>query len=110
VDVDQTEHVEPELRNTILTSCLKNFDSLIAVLLNNYLDGKLNFGESGRFGLKEGAVGIARNQYYQNSVPQSIQNEIDSLEKKVSSDAIHVRSAFEMTQTEIDELFKSVRP
>jgi len=110
VDVDQTGHVEPELRNIILTSCLKKFDTLINVLLNNYLDGKLNFGESRRFGLKEGAVGIVRNQYYQNLVPQSIQNEIDALEEKVASGAIRVRSAFEMTQTEIDELFKSVRP
>jgi basic membrane protein A len=110
VDIDQTEQVEPELKGAILTSCLKKFDSLIAVLLDRYIDGTLKFGELGRFGLKEGAVGIARNQYYMNSVPQSVQNEIDELEEKVSSGAIRVRSAFEMTHTEIDNLFKSVRP
>ena len=110
VDIDQTEQVEPELRNVILTSCLKKFDTLIAVLLDRYIDGTLNFGESGRFGLKEGAVGIARNQYYRNLVPQSIRSEIDDLEEKVSSGAIRVRSAYEMTHAQIDELFRSVRP
>jgi basic membrane protein A len=110
VDVDQTEQVEPELKGAILTSCLKKFDSLIAVLLDRYIEGTLNFGELGRFGLKEGAVGIARNQYYLNSIPQNIQIEIDELEEKVSLGTIRVRSAFEMTHTEIDELFKSVRP
>jgi hypothetical protein len=43
-------------------------------------------------------------------VPQNVQNEINELEEKVSSGVIRVRSAFEMTHTEIDELFRSVRP
>ena len=110
VDIDQTEQVEPELRDAILTSGLKNFDSLVAVLIDDYLSGSLSFGESGRFGLKEGAVGIARNQFYLNMTPLEIQGEIDAIEEKIISGEIYVPSAFEMTQAEIEELFRSVRP
>ena len=110
VDIDQTEQVEAELKNVILTSCLKNFDVLVAAMLDNYVAGTIKFGESGRYGLREGAVGIARNQYYTRMVPQNIRDEIDALEAKVSVGEAGVRSAFEMTQAEIDELFKSVRP
>jgi len=110
VDVDQTEQVEPELRDVILTSCLKNFDAMITILLEDYLAGELYFGESKRYGLPDGAVGIARNQYYLNMVPQDVQNAIDALEEKVRTGEVYVPSAFEMTQAEVEELFRSVRP
>ena len=110
VDIDQAAHVEPELRGAILTSGLKNFDSLVAVLLDDYLAGSLNFGETGRFGLKEGAVGIARNQFYMSMTTQEIRDGIDTIEEKIISGDIHVLSAFEMTQAEIEELVRSVRP
>jgi len=110
VDIDQAEHVEPELKGAILTSCLKNFDMLIAAVLDEYLADNLNFGGARRFGLKEGAVGIARNQNYFSMVPGDIQGEIDEIEEKISSGDVRVRSAYEMTQTEIDDLFKSARP
>jgi len=109
VDVDQVEVVDPELRDTIITSCLKNFEALITVTLDNYLTGELNFGESGRLGLNEGAVGIARNQNYLSMVPENVRNVIDDLEEKIRTGAIQVPSAFEMTQAEIEELFRSVR-
>ncbi|MCL2030612.1 MAG: BMP family ABC transporter substrate-binding protein [Oscillospiraceae bacterium] len=110
VDVDQTEQVEPDIRDAILTSCLKNFDALVSVTLDSYLAGTLTFGESGRFGLKDGAVGIARNAYYLSNVPQSIRDGIDELEEQVRAGDIRVRSAFEMTRGEIDELYRSARP
>ena len=110
VDIDQTEQVEPELRDTIITSCLKNFDFMIAAVLDDYLGGNLRFGESGHFGLKENAVGIARNSYYHDMVPQTVKEAIDELEESVMSGDIRVRSAYEMTRYEIDELFKSAKP
>jgi len=110
VDVDQTEQVEPELKGAILTSCLKNFDMMIASLLDSYINGSLEFGQSGRLGLEEGAVGIARNQYYLDNVPQAVRDEIDGLQAKISSGEIHERTAYEMTQNEINELYNSVRP
>ena len=110
VDIDQTEIVAPELRASILTSCMKFFDVLVTDTLDSYLDGTLIFGVSGRFGIKEGAVGIARNEYYMNTVPKDIQDEIDALEEQIRTGAIRVRSAYEMTYAEIDALYKSVRP
>ena len=110
VDIDQTEHVDVELRDKILTSCLKNFDMLIAAMLDEYLAGDLIFGGAKRFGLKEGAVGIARNQYYNNLVPEEIRDKIDAIEEDISAGTVKVRSAYEMTQAEIDNMFKSVRP
>jgi len=110
VDLDQTRHVSPELARSIITSCLKNFDVLIPLLIDEFLDGSLTFGNTRRFGIQDGAVGIARNEIYFDLVPPSIQLEIDALEAKLVSGEIQVRSALEMTRAQVDALFDSVRP
>jgi len=62
-------------------------------------------------GLKENAVGIARgNRFYLSAVPKDIRDTIDHLEEKIIDGSIQVRSAFGMTQEEIEELFRSVSP
>lgn len=110
VDVDQTEFVDEHLRDVIITSGLKNFDTLTSVILEQYISGELEFGQSGRFGLLDGAVGIAKNSNYLSMVPQDIRDEVDAQEELLRNGTISISSAFEMTQTEIDELIRSVSP
>ena len=110
VDIDQAAYMPPELAEAILTSCLKNFDVLAALTLDKYLAGELEFGKTGWYGLKEGAVGIAKNQNYMDMVPREITSEIDEQEVLVRNGVINVPSAYRMTAAEIEELFRSVRP
>ena len=110
VDLDQTEYAAPRLRDFILTSCLKNFEMLVSAVFKNYMDGTLEFGKTGRLGLKEGAVGIARwNRFYLSIAPKDVRDRIDDLEEKIINGSIHAQSAFDMTQEEIEELLGSVK-
>lgn len=113
VDSDQTllfEGADKAKSDAIVTSALKNVGDVLYNLIKADGEGKVNWGKSEALGIKEGAVGLARNANYMKNVPADVQTWIDQLEEKVKSGAYTVPSAFTMTNDEFVNLKNSVKP
>ncbi len=98
VDSDQymiLKDSNPELANTIITSVIKKVDNGVYRAIELHLKGELPYGEVEFLGLTDSAVGIARNDYYKEITPISIQEKMDEIEAKIASGEIDVMSAFD---------------
>lgn len=111
VDSDQAQLFAdtPDKANKIFTSALKRVDNSLVRAMDMYFDGKLPKGKIENIGLKEGAVGIAKNSYYEKLVPQDVRTKIDEAEKKVASGEIKVDSAVGMDSAALTKLKESAK-
>lgn len=109
-DSDQAEMFSGDeaKANAILASVLKRVDSSIEMAVGQHIDGTLPYGATGVYGIAEGCIEITDNQWYNNNVPQDIRNEIASLQQKLGSGEIVVKSAFEMSDDELAQIKNSV--
>jgi basic membrane protein A len=99
----------PDRARGIPTSVLKNTGNSLYNSVVQYINGTLPVGKSVMHGLVEGGVGLAKNQYYEQLVPQAIRDEITDLEKKIISGEIIVSSAYGMDSSALNTLRNSVR-
>lgn len=112
VDSDQTLMFEGDSAkaNAIVTSALKNVGDTLYLVIKKHQEGSLNWGKLESFGIKEGAVGLARNDNYKKNVPAEVQTWVDELENKVKNGEYTVPSAFTMTNEQFVELKNSIKP
>ena len=107
VDADQAMQFlesNPDLANLVISSALKNVGQSLYLALKSYLKGELEFGTGEVMGIKEGAVGLARNEVYLRVVPKDIQKRMDAIEADILSGKIEVKSAFSMTPDELNAI------
>ena len=107
VDADQAMQfidTDPEMANLVLTSSIKNVGQSLYLALERYLNDDIPWGSGEVMGLEEGTVGLAKNEIYEEVVPQEIQDEIDAIEQKLINGEIEVKSALTMTTEELDEI------
>jgi basic membrane protein A len=93
VDSDQAlifEATDPAQAAVIFTSVEKRVGASLELALKGTIDGSQKYGAAELLGLKDGAVGISRNDYYKKIVPADLQATIDDLEKKIASGEITV--------------------
>ncbi len=88
VDLNQN-HLYP---GSVLTSMLKNVDASIFRALELHSKGELKFGINEVLGIKEGGVGLAKDDLYEQHVPQSIKDKMLEIEEKLSNGEITVKS------------------
>ncbi|MGI6162654.1 MAG: BMP family ABC transporter substrate-binding protein [Bacillota bacterium] len=113
VDSDQAllfKDSDPDKAELILTSMLKRIDNSLVRAVKLFEEGKLEFGKAETLGLKEEAVGLAGNEFYEKNVPEEMRNNIDEIAGKIKSGEITVSSAFAMDDKAMEELRESVRP
>jgi len=97
VDSDQAmlfKETAPEMTAHILTSMVKNIDKSIYRALQLYCKGKLAFGQAEALGILEGAVGLAKNQYYDQYTPGGIKAKVLKAEKDILSGNVVVDTVF----------------
>jgi basic membrane protein A len=99
----------PDKATVIPTSVLKNTGNSLYNSVVQYINGTLPVGQSAMHGLAEGGVGLARNQYYEQLVPQAIRDEIAGLEKQIIAGEIVVSSAYGMDADALNTVRNSVR-
>lgn len=112
VDSDQAmiyKSTDPNKASHILSSAVKNIDQVLVDAVKKYQAGTLTYGTVESLGLKENAVGLAKNEYY-NALPQSIKDKIDEAASKISSGEIQVKSGFAMTTEQVKQYRDSVKP
>ncbi|MDI9520854.1 MAG: BMP family ABC transporter substrate-binding protein [Bacillota bacterium] len=114
VDCDQYANFmaanQKHLAKHILTSVTKDISGALYQAIDNYTKREVITGETKTVGLKEGGVSLAKNNYYQQMVPQDVQNEINDLEQKIAAGEVAVPSVRTLTPEEIQALIDSVRP
>lgn len=112
VDSDQAslfKEKDPKKSELIITSVLKRVDNSLVRALEMYKNGILKFGQGEVLGLKEKAVEIVRNEYYEKILPQDIKEKVTEIENKLSKGEIKVDSAFGMSTEELTKLKDSVK-
>lgn len=76
--------------NVIFTSVEKKVGESLFLALKGTIDGSAKYGERVLLGLKDGAVGISKNQWYEKLVPADVRSEVDALEAKIIAGEITV--------------------
>ena len=72
------------------------------------LKGTLPYGTYNVLGLKEGAVGLAKNSYYESILTTAIKAKISEVEQQCMNGEIKVPSAFGMTSEAVNAMRQSV--
>jgi basic membrane protein A len=98
VDSDQAaifEATDPAQSAVIFTSVEKKVGDSLFTALQQTLDGTAPYGSNLLLGLADGAVGIAKNAYYEKLVPAEVRAEVDAEEAKIISGEITVETAIQ---------------
>lgn len=77
---------------SVLTSMMKNIDASVFRALEMYKEGTLPFGEVEVLGIEDNGVGLAKDELYEEYVPQSIIDRMVEIEEKVRNGEITVES------------------
>ncbi|WP_395813422.1 BMP family protein [Devosia sp.] len=83
---------DPAQADVIFTSVLKKVGASLVIALKGTLDGTAPYGSRQLLGIKDGAVGIAKNAYYEKLVPAEIRAEVEAIEAKIISGEIEVKT------------------
>ncbi len=90
IGVDMNQN--PLYPGSVLTSMLKNVDESVFRAFYLLKKDELKFGVNEVLGMKEGGVGLAKDDLYLLHVPKSIQAKMKEIEDKLSSGEITVKS------------------
>ena len=85
VDTDQYVSLKDKenLAATILTSGLKNVDVGVTAAVSEIIEGTAPFGTAKMLGYKDGAVGLAENDYYKSNMTEDELAKVKSFADKV---------------------------
>ncbi len=78
VDVDQFDSL-PEVRDCLLTSCLKRMDNAVFATVQDVLEGRFEAGGTRVGTLANGQVGLAPFHAYEPLIPEQIRKDLDQL-------------------------------
>ena len=113
VDSDQAVSIaesNPEEAKHIITSAVKKFPVYAVALVQQYVDGSLTFGQNVKLGLKDGAVGIAENEYYTALMTADQQKQVSDAQQKIISGEVKLTDTTAITTEEIEAIRSAVAP
>ncbi|OPJ60214.1 BMP family ABC transporter substrate-binding protein [Clostridium oryzae] len=113
VDSDQAEMFKDSDKKKaehIVTSATKKIDMALLRAVKKAKNGTLKYGKHEKLGFKEGGVGIAKNEFYNQLVPKNIQTKVQKIEDKLKNGEIKVNTAFGMKTSEISKIRNAVKP
>ena len=103
-DFDQwyryTNSNSPAIAQGVITSVVKNVGDSLVTVWTNLENGSLSWGNLFFFGITEDSVGLAKNEYYKANVPADIQAQMETIETRVRSGEIKVKSYFDFANHE----------
>lgn len=109
VDSDQAHFFnenDPAQAEAIMTSALKKWGETTYNFIEDYIEDStaIAWGTVVPLGLEEGGVGLAKNEIYEETVPEDIKEEIDSIEEQIISGELEVPSFFTISAEEYETL------
>lgn len=113
VDSDQAEALkdsQPEMANVVITSAIKNIPENALHIVQKAMDGEVNYGKKEYYGLKEGAVGLAENEFYEKLMSEEDRQTISDLKEKVMNGEVELTETMGLSTEELSEIRDKVRP
>ena len=80
VDSDQAEALKdskPEMANVVITSAIKNIPENAVKAVDRAMKGEIPYGTREVFGIAEGAVGIAENEFYEKLLSEEDRKQVE---------------------------------
>lgn len=108
VDSDQAALL-PDYAASIPSSALKNIGNALYLAIQEDMEGKLEYGTTKSYGFAEGGVGLVLDSHYEEVVPESIRTKLAELQASIENGEIVVKSAYDMTTEEVEEVVNSVK-
>ncbi len=96
--------------DAVVTSMVKKIDDTVFNCIAKTIDGSLQYGRHEEWGLKDGAVGLVKNEYYRSAVPADIRAFVDETEKKIVSGALVVGTNIGQPTEFINEARNRIKP
>lgn len=110
VDSDQALAYEGQKEaEFIISSAIKGIDVTVYRAIELILENKLPFNSHETLGLKDGAVGLADNDIYKNTVPEDIRTKVEDTKKEIIDGKITVSSAMGMEDTKLKEIINNAK-
>lgn len=113
VDSDQAMELkdsDPDAANLIITSAVKQIPEYTLDAVTKFTKNELAFGTKNYVGLKEHAVSIAKNEFYEKLLSAEDRKRIDEIEAKVVSGETETINTINMPAEEVEKIRTSVRP
>ncbi|MBF4691989.1 BMP family ABC transporter substrate-binding protein [Fusibacter ferrireducens] len=113
VDSDQAEalkEAQPDMANVIITSAIKNIPQTALMIVKKAMADDVAYGTKGFYGLKDGAVGIANNEFYQKLLSESDRNTVSELQAKVVNGEATITDTAGLTTEQVNTIRDAVRP
>lgn len=113
VDSDQAKlyaDTDPAKAEKIITSGYKTIDQTILKAVKEAKDGTLAWGTHLQYGIKENGIGLAKNEFYESAVTESVKAQVETAENSLIDGSVTVSTAFKMDDKEIVALRESVKP
>ena len=101
VDSDQAEALkdsQPDMAAVIITSAIKNISDNAVKAVDRAMKGEIPYGTREVFGLADGAVGIAENEFYDQLLSEEDRAQIEELKQKVIDGEVEMTPPRELPQ------------
>ena len=113
VDSDQAEALkdsQPDMAAVIITSAIKNISDNAVKAVDRAMKGEIPYGTREVFGLADGAVGIAENEFYEQLLSEEARAQIEELKQQVIAGEVEMTPTEGITTEKINEIREAVRP
>ena len=113
VDSDQAAALkdsQPDMANVIITSAIKNISDNAVKAVDRAMKDEIPYGTREVFGIAEGAVGIAENEFYENLLSEEDRAKVEELKQQVIAGEVEMTPTSGITTEKINEIRDAVRP
>ena len=113
VDSDQAEALKdskPEMANVVITSAIKNIPENAVKAVDRAMKGEIPYGTREVFGIAEGAVGIAENEFYEKLLNEEDRKQVEELKGQVVAGEVEMTPTTGITTDKVNEIREAVRP
>lgn len=113
VDSDQAAALkdsQPDMANVIITSAIKNISDNAVKAVDRAMKDEILYGTREVFGIAEGAVGIAENEFYEKLLSEEDRAKVEELKQQVIAGEVEMTPTAGITTEKINEIRDAVRP
>lgn len=113
VDSDQAEALkdsQPEMANVIITSAIKNIPQEAVLIVEKAMAGEITYGKKELYGVKEEAVGIAENEFYEKLLSETDRATVEEIKGKIIDGELKITDTSALTPEELEEIRTNARP
>ena len=98
------------MANVVITSAIKNISDNAVSAVDRAMKGEIPYGTREVFGIAEGAVGIAENEFYDNLLSEEDRAKVEELKQQVIAGEVEMTPTAGITTEKVNEIREAVRP